>query len=256
MITAFVGKGGVGKTSIASAYALNLSEKSKTLLVSTDFMSSLSYIFTEAVKNLDVMTLSESEVSEMWKSAYGEEVYSIVSEFVDTDRSILDHIATSPGVAEEFIISKITDLDDSDSYKNIVWDTPASSSTMHLLKVEREFYEHLGRDIKFVLRIKSGISKDRAIKIIKSWQDLSARVWNTLQKSRFVLVTTPDELSVLQSAEIESDLETMGLSAQQHICNRFMNNRMSGYRCDINIGEFSGNSREVIEKIRPNLYSL
>ena len=256
MITAFVGKGGVGKTSIASAYALNLSESSKTLLVSTDFMSSLSYIFTEDVKNLDVMTLSESEVSEMWKSTYGDEVYSIVNEFIDTDRSILDHIATSPGVAEEFIISKITSLEDSGSYKNIVWDTPASSSTMHLLKVEREFYEHLGRDIKFVLRIKSGISKDRATKIIRKWQDLSESVWNSLRKSKFVLVTTPDELSVLQSAEIENDLDTLGLSIQQHICNRFVNDKVGEYQCDITIGEFSGNSREIVEKIRPYLHSL
>ncbi len=256
MITAFVGKGGVGKTSIASAYALNLSESSKTLLVSTDFMSSLSYIFTERVKNLDVMTLSESEVSEMWKSTYGEEVYSIVKEFVDTDRSILDHIATSPGVAEEFIISKITSLEDSGSYRNIVWDTPASSSTMHLLKVEREFYEHLGRDIKFVLKIKSGISKDQATKIIRRWQDLSESVWSTLRKSKFVLVTTPDELSVLQSAEIENDLNNLGLYTQYHICNRFTDNKLSEYRCDVTIGEFSGSSREIVEKIRPHILSF
>jgi len=39
MITAFIGKGGVGKSSIASAYALNMSESSRTLIVSTDFMS-------------------------------------------------------------------------------------------------------------------------------------------------------------------------------------------------------------------------
>jgi len=219
-------------------------------------MSSLPYIFPEPVPNLDVISLSESEVSERWKSKYGEEVYSIIQEFIDIDRSILDHVATSPGVAEEFMISEIINYEKSGLYGNVVWDTPASSSTMHLLKVQSEFYEHLGRDIRFILRLKSGMSRDRATSIIKRWQDLSVSVWNALKRSRFMLVTTPDELSIFQSIEIEDDLKTLGIRVNGHICNRVRADLRSSYRCDRLLGEFSGSEKDIISKMRPLLRNL
>ncbi len=256
MITAFLGKGGVGKSSIASAFALNLSKRSRTLLVSTDFMSSLPYIFSGSTENLDVVSLSENEVSSRWKTRYGEQVYSIVQEFVDVDRSILDHIATSPGVAEEFMISELVDYSESGAYENIVWDTPASSSTMHLLKVESEFYQHLGRDIKFLLKIKSGFDRDRAANIIREWQALSQRVWDALKRSRLMLVTTPDELSVMQSLDIERDLMSLGLEVDKHICNRMKTDVKVPYRCDLRIGEFSGDEKQIISGIQPLLQHL
>ena len=70
MIIAFVGKGGVGKTSISSAFALELSRFGKTLIVSTDFMPSLQFIFTP-LDNVSVMELTENEVSKRWEEKYG-----------------------------------------------------------------------------------------------------------------------------------------------------------------------------------------
>ena len=58
MIIAFVGKGGVGKTSVSSAFALELARFGKTLIVSTDFMPSLQFIFTP-LDNVSVITAKE-----------------------------------------------------------------------------------------------------------------------------------------------------------------------------------------------------
>ena len=76
MIIAFVGKGGVGKTSVSSAFALELARFGKTLIVSTDFMPSLQFIFTP-LDNVSVMELTENEVSKRWEEKYGEEVLQI-----------------------------------------------------------------------------------------------------------------------------------------------------------------------------------
>ncbi|MGC9099428.1 MAG: ArsA-related P-loop ATPase [Candidatus Micrarchaeia archaeon] len=79
MIEAFVGKGGVGKTSISSAYARICSRHGKVALISTDTMPSLSYIFPKKERNIDVFELSEEEIAKEWIRRYGDEVYEIAS---------------------------------------------------------------------------------------------------------------------------------------------------------------------------------
>ncbi|EQD31278.1 arsenite transporting ATPase, partial [mine drainage metagenome] len=135
MIIAVVGKGGVGKTSVASAIALELSRIGKTLIVSTDFMPSLRFIFSGG-DPLTVMELSEEDVSSEWEKVYGKQVLEIAGEFMEADDEIVHHISSAPGVPEEFMISSIIEQEKSGAYDFIVWDTPASSSTMHLLALE------------------------------------------------------------------------------------------------------------------------
>jgi arsenite-transporting ATPase len=79
------------------------------------------------------MELNEVEVSKKWEKKYGEDFLQISREFIDSDEEFLHHVSSAPGVAEEFIISNLIELENSGDYDFIVWDTPASSSTMHLL---------------------------------------------------------------------------------------------------------------------------
>jgi arsenite-transporting ATPase len=252
VILSFIGKGGVGKTSIASAFALELSALGRTVIVSTDFMPSLRYIFN---KNdlVEYVELSEKEVSSRWVDRYGDEVMSIASEFMDTDRSILEHIASAPGVAEEFMISNVVDLDDSGSYNFVVWDTPASSSTMHLLNLERDFYNHIGRDIQFYLKLKQRFGGRKAIETLNEWRKLADRVWKRLEQTHFILVTTMDDLSRIQSYEIRRDFLEMGLPIDLTICNRIRGNNAVDSSCSVTVGEDSGNGREIVESIRKSL---
>ncbi len=259
MILAFIGKGGVGKTSISSAFALELSNMGRTIIVSTDFMPSLRYIFSENDK-VKFLELSEEEVARRWVDRYGKDALSIINEFINTDESVLQHISTAPGVAEEFMISNLTEIENSGEYDYVVWDTPASSSTMHLLNVERDFYNHLGRDIQYYLKIKEKFGKSHALEILNEWRDLANKVWNDLSKTSFFLITTPDELSLVQSEEISKDFVKMGLQIRSRICNRVKNNLNDSINCDIVIPEMQGKSREIAEKMRseikPKLQSI
>ena len=249
MILSFIGKGGVGKTTIAAAYAMELASIGRTIAVSTDFMPSLKYLLTRDDK-LEIVELKESEIAEKWIQKYGEDVFAILSEFINTDRSILSHIASAPGVPEEFMISSIVDLEDSGKYDYVVWDTAASSATMHLLTLEQDFYNHIGRDIQFYLKVKDKFGSHKVLKVLDQWRELANHVWNRLESSHFFLVTGDDDLSRMQAGEIEKDFHRMGLPVDFKICNRFGRRHVDKPDCKIIIPEFDGNSREVVDSIR------
>ncbi len=211
MILAFVGKGGVGKTTISSAVALSLSKYGSTIIVSSDFMPSLRYLFPDKHEGLDVLELKEQEVSEQWKRRYGGEVATILENLFEVDDWVLDHVASSPGVAEEFLISNLVDLELSGKYDYVVWDTAASSSTMHLILLQKEFYEHLNRDVKIYLKLRDVVHTDKILDLLEQWKSLAQKVWSQVLKAKFYIVTTRDELSLVQSKEITADLRTMGI---------------------------------------------
>ena len=252
MIVAFVGKGGVGKTSVASAFALELSGFGKTLIVSTDFMPSLQFIFTPN-DTVSVMDLTENEVSTKWEEKYGKDVIQIASEFMEVDEDLLHHVSSAPGVPEEFIISNLIELERSGDYDFIVWDTPASSSTMHLLELERDFYNHLNRDVKFYLKLKKKFRVSRTLEIIDAWKELAEDTWKGLTQASFVLVTTMDDLALLQSDDISTDFNDMGLRIEFRICNRVKEIDLENEKCSIQIEEFSGNARKIVEAMRPSI---
>ncbi len=251
MLIALVGKGGVGKTTVSSALALELAKKGKTAIVSSDFMSSLRHIFPSDPVGLKVMEMKENEVAEKWKERYGKEVNTVLKQFFNVDPWIIDHIAESPGVAEEFMISTIIDQENSGEYDYVVWDTAASSSTMHLLMLEKEFYEHLDRDVMLFLKLRDRFHTEKVIKLLEEWKDLAKKIWEKLEQTSFFLVTTNDELSVLQAKEIEEDFRQMGLRIHGKICNRCAQGLPEEFI--LQIPEYHGAAREIVEKISSGL---
>ncbi|MGC8663778.1 MAG: ArsA family ATPase [Thermoplasmata archaeon] len=258
MIYAFVGKGGVGKTSVSSAFAIELANSGyKTCLISMDFMPMTHYIFNnEKIEKLNIIEYTEMDAQEEWKKKYGYEVYDLVSSFFSLGPEIIDHIAKAPGIADEFILSKLLEMEN--NYEMIVWDTAASSSTLHLLLTEMEFYEHINRDIKFYLSIKDTLNKIRKgsvepLEILEKWKELAKNVWNLIKnKTIFNIIETDDDLSYIQGKEIGKDLEKMDLKIYHYILNRSKNK----YKESIIIPELNGNSKEIVEEIRPFLRKL
>lgn len=248
MILAFVGKGGVGKTTISSAVALSLAERGRTIVVSSDFMSSLRRLFPVDPEGLTVLDLKEKDVTERWKNKYGGEVSSVLKQFIQVDDWILDHVASSPGIADEFLISEIVELDLSGNYDYIVWDTAASSSTMHLLLLEREFYEHLDRDVRIYLRLKDRFRSEKILRLLEKWKKLANDVWNHLLQTKFFLVTTQDELAMDQAEYIGSDLKSMGMDVIARICNRCTETDVQDFQ--LRLPEIRGSAIEIVNAIR------
>ncbi len=107
-------------------------------------MHSLRFLFQSNPENLEIIELDQKEVSERWKRTYGMEVKAVLVSLFQVEDGVLDHVAESPGVAEEFVICNIVELDLSKRYDFVVWDTAASSSTMHLIYLRKDFMDTSG----------------------------------------------------------------------------------------------------------------
>ena len=143
----FGGKGGVGKTSCASAYALASAKSGdKTLLVSTDTAHSLSDIFNKKLgpkekkieENLYCIEIDADEEAKK----YIEGIKQNISESIDPNvvediKKQLEMAYVSPGTQESALFDKIMDLIETKigEYKRIIFDTAPTGATLRLISL-------------------------------------------------------------------------------------------------------------------------
>lgn len=240
-IVMFCGKGGVGKTTCASATAIHYASKGKrTLLISTDPFPSLTDILeinvkgdiTEVpgVQNLKAVELDYDKVIDMWKIKFGDEIFEVISSFLPVEEEIIDYIAGAPGIDEEFALSYVLDLYTSGQYDVIVWDTAPAGGTLSLLHLQETFYNHMRDAAKLYIRLKetlealTGRKKRDPLKIIGEWEKLAEDVLLMIRAENTVayLVTIPEGLGVNQTERIKQDLEKFQVNIGGIIINNYI----------------------------------
>ncbi len=240
-IVMFCGKGGVGKTTCASATAIHYaSEGKRTLLISTDPFPSLTDILeinvmgkiTEVtgVQNLKAVELDYDKVLEMWRKKFGDEIFEVISSFLPVEEEIIDYIAGAPGIDEEFALSYVLDLYTSGEYDVIVWDTAPAGGTLSLLYLQETFYNHMRDAAKLYIRLKetlealTGREKRDPLKIIGEWEKLAEDVLLMIRAENTVayLVTIPEGLGVNQTERIKQDLEKFQVNIGGIIINNYI----------------------------------
>ena len=149
------------------------------------------------------------------------------------------------------MISNIMELDLSRKYEYVVWDTAASSSTMHLIFLQKEFYDHLSRDVKIYLKLRDTVRSDKILSLLERWRTLATNVWKQLLSTRFFLVTTGDELSMVQAYQIRDDLRKMGIEVVSTICNRVSTGCKGNMK--INVPETRGSARDIVYSVYRHL---
>jgi len=238
-IVMFCGKGGVGKTTSASATALHFAQRGlHTLLISSDPTPSLSDILEidvrgkitpiEAAPGLDAVELDYDTVVEMWKEKFGDEVYEVISSFLPVDEEIIEYVANAPGIDQEFALSYIYDLYTGGDYDAIVWDTAPAGGTLSLINLQDKFYRHLGDAARLYVRVRSalealtrGRAKRDPLRIIAEWEELAKSVLEMLKDegTRAFLVTIPEALGVNQTRRVAKELERFGVNVSGVIVN-------------------------------------
>jgi arsenite-transporting ATPase len=238
------GKGGVGKTTCASAIALHFSLKGKkTLIISSDPTPSLSDIFEmeigdqekpiNHVENLYGIEISSEVVLKKWKERFGPEIYEVVSSFASVDYDFVDYIGGAPGIEEEYMLNYILELVESGQYDLVVWDTAPAGHTLRLLHLPQIFLKHLEAATKFYMNLYSYLEKLKKtvklkkgkrslLEIISGWEDLAEKVVNFIrnpQKSEFIVVTIPEALGVRQTERIIKDFDEYQLNVNHLIVN-------------------------------------
>ncbi len=238
------GKGGVGKTTCASAIALGLaSQGRKVLCISSDPTPSLSDIFeadiggrqTRLSDNLDLwgLEISSEMVLAMWKERFGREIHEVLSSFADVDYDFVDYIGTAPGIEEEYMLYHIQELTMRGAYDVVVWDTAPAGHTLRLLRLPKLFLAHMEGATKFYMnmyslveRVKDTVrlrsSKRTLLQVIEGWEALSRGIVEFIRDgrtARYVLVTIPEALGVRLTERVISELEGNGLAVGDLIIN-------------------------------------
>jgi arsenite-transporting ATPase len=238
------GKGGVGKTTCASAIALHFAFQGKrTLIISSDPTPSLSDIFemeigdretaVTGVENLYGIEISSDVVLKKWKERFGPEIFEVVSSFASLDYDFVDYVGGAPGIEEEYMLNYILELVEGSQYDLVVWDTAPAGHTLRLLHLPQIFLKHLEAATKFYMNLYSYLEKLKEtvklrkgkrslLEIISGWEDLAEKVVAFIrdpQKCEFIVVTIPEALGVKQTERIIRDFDEYHLSVNHLIVN-------------------------------------
>ena len=238
------GKGGVGKTTCATAIAVHFARLGrKTLIISSDPTPSLSDIFEmeigdrqtpiAGIEGLYGIEISSDVVLDMWREKFGTEIYEVISSFADLDYDFVDYIGTAPGIEEEYMLNYILGLVESKQYDLVVWDTAPAGHTLRLLHLPQIFLKHLEAATKFYMNIYSYFEKLKEtvklqkgkrtlLEIISSWEALAIKIVDFIrdqEKSEFIIVTIPEGLGVKQTERILSDFDQYELMVYHMIIN-------------------------------------
>ncbi len=238
------GKGGVGKTTCASAIALKLAKEGrKVLIITSDPAPSLSDIFEKTIGDEETRINDECElyglevssdiVLKRWKERFGPEIHEVVSSFARVDYDFVEYIGTAPGIEEEYMLNFIMELVEGGSYDVVVWDTAPAGHTLRLLKLPELFLSHMEAATKFYMnmygyieKVKDTVrlkeSKKTLLQIIAGWEALSERIVEFIRDRasvKYLIVTIPEALGVKMTRRVIGELEENSLAVENIVIN-------------------------------------
>ncbi|WP_296492417.1 arsenical pump-driving ATPase [Rhodoferax sp.] len=223
----FTGKGGVGKTSIACATAIQMTEAGKrVLLVSTDPASNVGQVFGIAIGNqitrvAEVPRLSALEIDpQAAAQAYRDRIVGPVrgilpDSVVKGIEEQLSGACTTEIAAFDEFTALLVDSTLTQDFDHIVFDTAPTGHTIRMLQLPGAWSGFLedGKGDASCLGPLAGLEKQRAQ--YKAAVDALADP----QKARLVLVARAQAATLTEAARTHGELAGIGLSKQYLVIN-------------------------------------
>ena len=231
-LTLFIGKGGVGKTTVSAAYALHRSvrQRAAVLLLSTDPAHSLSDIFGQplggqprklrlaAKARLDVWQVDAEKQFRAFLNRHKEKLLSILEAGSIFSRADIEPLleTTMPGMSEMAALLAISDALASGKYEEIVVDTAPIGHTLRLFALPQYFSTFLdvlelaaGRDRLLAERF-GGSLQSSANPLVGQWRSMVEAVRAALLvHAAIFLVTTPEKFSLEESRRAVGSLRSL-----------------------------------------------
>jgi len=146
-IILYTGKGGVGKTSVASATACQVAKKGKKVLImSTDQAHSLSDAFGVKLSNIPTKITDNLEAIEVDALIENEAIWGNIKGYIEklmllkNGKSIaVEELLVFPGFEDLISLLKIKQINDENNYDVLIVDCAPTGETMSLLKFPELF---------------------------------------------------------------------------------------------------------------------
>jgi len=254
----FGGKGGVGKTTCATAAALSLARRSaeaSILLVSTDPAHSLadSLHSLRPPDNLRILELNAQECLAAFKEKHGQKLREIASRgtFLD-DQDISQFLDLSlPGLDELMAFLEISRWVENRSYGCVVVDTAPTGHTLRLLSMPqllRKWLKALDALLakhRYMKKLFSGSYRPDELDGFLEELAVSLKQMEVLlrdpMRCRFVPVMLAEALSIRETVALVEELERLAIPVTGIVVNRLY----PASRCPACVDGYARQSREL-----------
>ena len=270
----FGGKGGVGKTSIASATALKMAEihpKKKILVFSTDPAHALSDCFglhigdevtpIGGIDNLFGFEINAVKLHEDWRSRHREDIGEMFDKSLGTgvdikfDREIMTELAsvTPPGLDEIMAIGEITDFLKEEKFDLYILDSAATGHLVRFLELPHLLREWLKAIFRLLLKYRGVI---KLTKMAGEMVDTSRKVrmvqelLTDSKRTEFVAITIPEEMALAENDRLLGSLKNLKIPCHYMIINMIVPPTSCRF-CNLKTKE----QQRYVRKVKGNRYS-
>jgi len=240
----FGGKGGVGKTTSASATALYLStmDKKRTLIFSTDPAHSLCDSFDQeigdrvtpiaGVDGLFAMEMDANRLLEELKVEYRESIDEAFASFlkggvdIPYDRAIMQELinSTPPGIDELMALMKIMDFIEAREFDRFILDMAPTGHALRFLELPDIAREWFKTAFRLIIKYR-GVAGVRLNKTAETLLRRSRQlrlvegVLRDPKRCQFICVTIPEAMSVAETKRLVERLDRLRVACGDVIVN-------------------------------------
>ena len=195
-----MGKGGVGKTTIAASVALGLAARGKNVhLTTTDPAAHLKFVMSET----DKITMSHIDEKEELKK-YQQEVLNKARETMsEEDLAYIEEDLRSPCTQEIAVFRAFADIVEKAEDQIVVIDTAPTGHTLLLLDSTQSYNQEIKRS--------QGDVPDSAKKLLPRLRNKN--------ETEVIIVTLAETTPVYEALRLEADLKRAGIAAKWWVIN-------------------------------------
>lgn len=195
-----MGKGGVGKTTVAAAIALGLAEKGeKVHLATTDPAAHLRYVIAET----NGITMSHIDEKEELKKYQNEVLAKARETMSEEDLSYVEEDLRSPCTQEIAIFRAFAEIVERADHEVVVIDTAPTGHTLLLLDSSQSYHRE--------------VERTQGGNIPKSVQNLLPRLRS--EETEVMIITLAETTPVYEALRLEEDLKRAQITAKWWIIN-------------------------------------
>ncbi len=253
----FIGKGGVGKTTVSAAYAVRTAvrhPRRNVLLISTDPAHSLADVLQvrlgasprrvplPVAGRLHAWQINAQKEFDRFIGRNREAILDLVEQGTIFSRAEIEPLleTTIPGMAEVAALLAIDALLDADEYDAIVADTAPVGHTLRLFEMPAHFARFLdffdvaaSRDRVLAAHFGGSPVPRPSQPFLSEWRRAVEHVAQALsaERSRIVLVTTPETFALNESVRAAEALAASGRRISSIVLNRAVTRPGSCARC-------------------------